>query len=377
METKFPAQKLLNWLQKNQRNLPWRKQYNPYEVWVSEVMLQQTRMDQAVPYFELFIKQFPNLESLAKAKEDSVLKAWEGLGYYSRARNLHQAAKEIVNQLDGKIPRTKNELEKLPGFGPYISSAVASIAFEQNEAVVDGNVVRVLSRFYGLNKSLQERTYFSTIAEKILPKGKARNFNQGLMELGALICLPKNPECMKCPLQENCYAFENKAQEKFPKKIKKKKVPVKKFIGLVLEQNRKLFLRKRTEQGLLKNLWEFPLIETKPNFLDKAELEQKIKKELNLEVKLEKGLGKVKHSYTHFKQEVWIWKAKIKENNSLQFFSHNQIRKLALSKVNHKILEKWMTSNTDIKLSLDEIKQIKQSLKDLQAGKILSLKELK
>ncbi|MBU0636210.1 A/G-specific adenine glycosylase, partial [Candidatus Micrarchaeota archaeon] len=180
MKTLFSTQKLLNWFEKNQRSLPWRQQYNPYQVWVSEVMLQQTRVDQMLSYYKRFLKQFPSIQALAQAREETVLKSWEGLGYYARARNLHKAAQQIVSNYNGKMPSTKEELKKLPGFGDYIASAVSSIAFNQSNAVVDGNVFRVIARFFGIQSDIanaKTKQEFQSIAEKILPPKKSRYFN--------------------------------------------------------------------------------------------------------------------------------------------------------------------------------------------------------
>jgi A/G-specific adenine glycosylase len=340
MARKFQDKKLLAWFKKNQRKLPWRKNYNPYWVWVSEVMLQQTQVEQALPYFERFLKKFPTIKSLASSKEQTVLKAWEGLGYYSRARNLHKAAQQVVEKYRSQLPEEKAELEKLPGLGPYMAAAVASIAFKKDEALVDGNVVRVLSRFYGSKKTTQDREYFLDVARKILPKGKARSFNQALMELGALVCVPKNPLCAKCPLRENCFAFEKGVQEKFPIKVKKKKVPTKVFAAVIVKDDGGYLMRQRTHQGLLANMWEFPMIEMQSFGLPLKRLERVLESEFGVAVYLEKELGIIKHSYTHFKQVVQIYTAKTAwKPKTMHVVNTVKLKRLPLSKVNHKILD--------------------------------------
>lgn len=337
----FPSTELLEWFQKNQRKLPWRKEYHPYEVWVSETMLQQTRVEQMIPYFERFLKRFPSIEKLAQAKEQSVLKAWEGLGYYSRARNLHRAAQQIVSKNSGKIPQTSEELKQLPGFGEYIASAVASIAFNESVAVVDGNVFRVLSRFFGIPSNISESTAkkeFQERAQQILPKQKSREFNQALMELGALVCVPQQPLCSRCPLQENCFAQKNGLQEKFPVRTKKTKRPTRVFAAALAQNQNAIWLVKR-KQRLLQGLWEFPSVTFHPLADSKKELEKKFFQEFGETVLLGKEIGRISHEYTHFRQQIVLFEATMPKKQQAQWTPKKSVQSLPFSNANQKLLE--------------------------------------
>ncbi len=339
---KFPFAKLLEWFQQNQRALPWRKKYQPYEIWVSEIMLQQTRVEQMIPYFEKFLKKFSSIEKLAQAKEQTVLKAWEGLGYYSRARNMHAAAKQIVSKNSGKIPKTAEELKQLPGFGEYISNAVASIAFNEPVAVVDGNVFRVLSRFFGIRLNIAEtktKKEFQLLANQILPKKKAREFNQAVMELGALVCLPQQPLCSQCPLQEKCFARKNNLQDFFPVKTKKKKKPVKTVASFLVQQQEKTWLIQR-KQRLLQGLWELPQIPFNPLTDSKKELEKKMGKAFGVRVSIGSELAKIGHDYTHFHQTIFLFQASVQKNEKIGWIEKKELKKIPLSKANQKLLEK-------------------------------------
>ncbi len=341
MEKKIPSAALLNWFEKNQRPLPWRKSYIPYEVWLSEVMAQQTRIEQMLPFYDKFLKKFPTVQSLADADEESVLKAWEGLGYYTRARNLQHAAKQIAHEKKGKIPQTKEELEKLKGFGPYISSAVASIAFNEDVCVVDGNVLRVAARFWGDSRDIADAKTKNVFEEKlqtILPRGRARDFNQALMELGALVCTPQNPLCNECPLQKECFAFAHSKQSDFPVKTKKGKVPHKHFAALRIEKNGELFLLPRKEK-LLHGMYEFPMVEYTPLHDSVKVLEKKFN-EKGFNVKLGKPRSSVLHQYSHFTQHVHVFDAKLGGERKEGWVDKKSLKKIPLSKVQQKILER-------------------------------------
>lgn len=337
----FPAEKLVRWFKKNQRNLPWRKNYKPFEVWVSEIMLQQTRVEQMLPYYHRFLEQFPSVTALAVAKEETVLKAWEGLGYYSRARNLHRATQKIVFEKKGRIPQTAEELKELPGFGEYIANAVASIAFNQLVAVVDGNVFRVLGRYFGIHSDIAEaktKKEFQKIAYQILPKGKAREFNQGLMELGALVCLPQQPLCTQCPLREKCVAKKQRQQNLFPVKTKKPKRPIKTFAAILVQLPEKVWLVKR-KQKLLQGLWEFPQVPLQPLSDSKRELEKRFGNEFCVTILLGKEIGRIEHDYTHFHQSIVLFEAAVSEKSGIEWISKTKIKKLPLSKANQKLLK--------------------------------------
>jgi A/G-specific adenine glycosylase len=260
------SQKILLWYAKNKRTLPWRRTKDPYRIWLSEIMLQQTRVAQGLPYYEKFIEQFPAVDDLASASEERVLKLWQGLGYYSRARNLHATAKIIVSEHDGKFPQTYNELILLKGVGDYTASAIASICFDEPEPVVDGNVYRVLSRFYGAEfpiNSTKGIQFFKELAREVMDTENVRDYNQGIMEFGAMQCVPKNPDCSKCPLNYGCLALQKNKIGELPVKLNKTKVKKRFFNYLVLlDTNQKTLLSQRKGKGIWQNLWEFPLLET-------------------------------------------------------------------------------------------------------------------
>lgn len=253
---------LLSWFEKEQRDLPWRKDNDAYKVWVSEIMLQQTRVDTVIPYFEEFMRQFPTIQALAEASEEQVLKAWEGLGYYSRVRNLHSAVKEVQEKYDSVVPNTPKEISMLKGIGPYTSGAILSIAYGIPEPAVDGNVMRVLSRIFSIWDDIAKpstRKVFENIVREIISLENPSAFNQALMELGALICTPGMPSCLLCPVREHCRAFHEGVQRELPVKSKKKKPKAISLAAAVLiDRSGRFLIHKRSDTGLLANLWEFP-----------------------------------------------------------------------------------------------------------------------
>lgn len=264
----FPIQKfqesLLYWFERNMRDLPWRKDRDPYKVWVSEIMLQQTRVDTVIPYFNRFIERFPTIEALASAPEDDVLKHWEGLGYYSRARNLQSAVQEVQEQYGGVVPDNPEEISKLKGVGPYTAGAILSIAYGKPEPAVDGNVMRVFSRIFAIEDDIQKpktRKLFEELIRGIIPKDATSFFNQGIMELGALICSPKSPQCLFCPVSEMCKGRELGIEQQLPVKQKKKKPSAQQLVAGVLVNEDKVWIRQRPATGLLAKLYEFPNIE--------------------------------------------------------------------------------------------------------------------
>ncbi|RIA08413.1 A/G-specific DNA-adenine glycosylase [Flavobacteriaceae bacterium MAR_2010_72] len=258
---------LTNWYSVYKRELPWRNTKNPYNVWLSEIILQQTQIKQGLPYYNAFVDQYPTIFDLANANEAEVLKLWQGLGYYSRARNLLATAKFITDELDGKFPKTYNDLLQLKGVGDYTASAIASICYDQPNAVVDGNVYRVLSRFFGIDtpiNSTQGVKEFKTLATSLIDKQHPGEYNQAIMEFGARQCKPKNPDCTICPLMSNCFAFHNHKIDDLPAKLKKTKVTTKYFNFLVfVSADKKTMFHKRTGNGIWRNLYQFPLVETK------------------------------------------------------------------------------------------------------------------
>jgi A/G-specific adenine glycosylase len=256
---------LTDWYLQNRRNLPWRKTTDPYIIWLSEIILQQTRVAQGLPYFMAFAEAFPTVKSLAEAPEEKVLKLWQGLGYYSRARNLHATAKMVNEEMGGIFPADYNGLLKLRGVGDYTAAAIASFAYEEEVPVVDGNVYRVLARYFGITTDISSsgaKKEFTAKAASLMPEGRASLFNQAIMEFGALQCVPKNPPCMICPLMSDCVAFNTGRVKELPVKLKKTKVTNRYFNYLIVKDvNGKSIIQKRSAKGIWQNLYEFPLLE--------------------------------------------------------------------------------------------------------------------
>ena len=256
---------LINWYAENHRDLPWRHNPTPYEVWLSEVILQQTRVNQGMDYYLRFIERWPSVTDLAKATEEEVLKMWQGLGYYSRARNLHKCAKQVVNQYDGKFPADFEQLKKLQGIGSYTAAAIASIAFNLSHAVVDGNVYRVLSRLFDIStpiNNIEGQNLFSHLADELLNRERPGLHNQAMMEFGALHCTPKNPNCLLCPLQAQCLALAHQTVMQRPVKLQKVKVTNRYFNYLVINIKDSIYLHKRSDNDIWRNLYDFPCIES-------------------------------------------------------------------------------------------------------------------
>ncbi|TDD99322.1 A/G-specific adenine glycosylase [Flavobacterium cellulosilyticum] len=257
---------LIIWYLQNKRDLPWRKTDKPYRIWLSEIMLQQTRVAQGTPYFLSFITAFPTVFDLAQADEEQVLKLWQGLGYYSRARNLHKTAQFVANELSGIFPDNYNDLLKLKGVGEYTAAAIASFSFNEAVPVVDGNVFRVLSRYFDIETDISlasAKKEFAALAFELMPKDNPAIFNQAIMEFGALQCVPKSPDCTICVFNSSCAALQKKKVDQLPVKSKKLKVRNRYFNYLVVkDEEAKTILQKRTAKGIWHNLYEFPLLES-------------------------------------------------------------------------------------------------------------------
>ncbi|MDU7475188.1 MAG: A/G-specific adenine glycosylase [Paenibacillus macerans] len=263
----FFSTELLDWYERSKRDLPWRRHRDPYYIWVSEIMLQQTRVDTVIPYFHRFIERFPTIQDLAEAPEEEVLKCWEGLGYYSRARNLQAAARQVVERHGGAVPDNKADVSALKGVGPYTAGAIMSIAFNRPEPAVDGNVMRVLSRYFLIDEDIMKtgtRTLMENLAAELIPEGRAADFNQALMELGALVCTPKSPQCLICPVMARCAGRLAGAEERLPVKSKAKPPrPEYRLVALVEGGGAlggRVLVRRRPDTGLLARMWELPHI---------------------------------------------------------------------------------------------------------------------
>lgn len=298
------TQKLLKWYSANPRSMPWKNTREPYKIWLSEIILQQTRVEQGLPYYERITKKFPTVNHLANASEDEVLKLWEGLGYYTRARNLHAAAKQVVNDFGGKFPDTHEEILKLKGVGPYSAAAIASFAFDMPYAVVDGNVFRVLARYFGIREAVDStkgKRTFTELAQKLLDKNHPADYNQAIMNFGALVCKPAHPECNTCIFKKECVAFTRNAVFAFPVKEKKITIRNRWFNFLVLENELEIIIEKRNEKDIWKGLYQFPLVETN-TYQSEADFVKSWKKSSFFSKKKIsiKGISKVmKHKLTH------------------------------------------------------------------------------
>lgn len=256
---------LLKWYHKNKRPLPWRNTKDPFTIWISEIILQQTRIKQGTPYFEKFITRFPTVNDLAIAHENEILHMWQGLGYYSRARNLHFSAKYIKTELKGKFPSNYKDIIKLKGVGEYTAAAIASFCFNERVAAIDGNVYRVITRLFDIKEAIDKslgKNKVAAICNKLIPKNNPGDFNQALMDFGATLCLPKNPDCENCPLDTKCLSKQNNTQLKRPVKLVRIKQRKRYFTYIVAYDNRHIFINKRKGNDIWKELYEFPLIES-------------------------------------------------------------------------------------------------------------------
>lgn len=345
------SSKLLAWYQTNQRTLPWRghASRSAYAVWVSEIMLQQTRVEAVIPYFERWLRLFPTVRDLAAATERDVLNAWEGLGYYSRARNLHKAAKIVVEQYNGELPRDLEELRKLPGIGRYTLGAIASIAFGMDVAALDGNIKRVYARIFDVAEPIDSpagEKILWDLADKNLPKGHAGDYNQALMDLGATICMPKNPRCLICPAMKLCKARQHGTQNERPVKQPKKDVPHYTHAAALVIQRGRVLLAQRPSEGLLGGMWEFPngRVEGDPaRGLSKA-----LKTGYNLRLRVlgdrggrnKEALGVVQHGYSHFSVTVHVFRCElvsIPESTNLQWIALKRLHDYPMGKIDRQI----------------------------------------
>jgi len=340
---------LLDWFQKNQRRLPWREDRHWYLVWVSEVMLQQTQVNTVIPYFDRFMKRFPTMHDLADASQEEVLKLWEGLGYYSRARNMHRAARMIRTEYDAELPRDIKKVLRLPGFGPYISHAVLSLAFNLAFAVVDGNVKRVITRLFAVKDDLRLAKTHETIqvlADKMLPDDRPGMFNEAMMELGALICLPVSPACDQCPIMNFCQAKIQGITSRIPYKSAAKKIPQVESVAVILRSGKRYLIGKRPQNKMLAGLWEFPVVRLSVGMgADQIDADY-LFEQVNITVRPIKSWPEIKHAYTHFKLSLYprffdLIDGKIKDTfyDELRWLTLEQIKSLPMHKAMWKILD--------------------------------------
>jgi len=354
------SSKLLVWYRDNKRNLPWRgpRYASAYAIWVSEIMLQQTRVETVIPYFEKWMRLFPNVRKLAKASELDVLNVWEGLGYYSRARNLHKAAQIVAEEYKGEIPRDLDELRKLPGIGRYTLGAIASIAFGMDVSALDGNIKRVYARIFDVIEPVDSpvgEKFLWQLADEHLPKGQAGDYNQALMDLGATICVPRNPRCLICPVMGLCKAQKIGTQNERPVKMPKKAVPhYVHAAGVIVGQIDNLphvLLAQRPSKGLLGGMWEFPngRVDGDPE----RGLANALKTgyNLRLRVKREKGvkkkepIGIVQHGYSHFSVEVHVFCCELlsmPEGTNLRWVSLKELDDFPMGKIDRQTAQMIM-----------------------------------
>ncbi|MBC8265990.1 MAG: A/G-specific adenine glycosylase [Flavobacteriales bacterium] len=338
--------KIIDWFTKNKRSLPWRNSKNPYKIWLSEIILQQTKVAQGLPFYNKFICNYPTVAHLAKATENEVLKLWQGLGYYSRARNLHYTAKEIVKKYNGVFPKDYNTILKLKGVGTYTASAICSFAYNLPFAVVDGNVIRLLSRYFGIATAFDSsdgKKEFQLLAQKLLIKDSAAENNQAIMEFGALQCTPKSPNCNICPMQNSCFAFNNHLVNELPKKSKKLKIRKRYFEFLIINENKKLAIQKR-KNGIWKGLYQFPLIENTNETTENTIIQSKDWKNLfnNKATNIMKISSTIKHQLTHQTIYARFWHISTKPIllKNTDYIRKEDIKKYPIPKLLEKYLEK-------------------------------------
>lgn len=345
------SEKLLNWYELNKRDLPWRRNPTPYAVWVSEIMLQQTRVETVIPYFLRWMERFPNLESLAQSSLQNVLSAWEGLGYYSRARNLHKAAQIILERYAGLLPDNPKALRNLPGIGRYTAGAIASIAFGRDAPALDGNMRRVLARVFNVAEAARspagERRLWGLAAE-YLPPGRAGDFNQALMDLGATLCTPQAPDCQRCPLFTDCAARELGLQEQRPVVAGKAAIPHHTVTAAVIQRDQQVLITQRPSNGLLGGLWEFPGGKLQLGEDLATCLQREIREELGVEIRVGAPFGEYRHAYTHFRVTLHAFLCRLCDGTApravqvqdLRWVSPNELADYPMGKIDRQIAQR-------------------------------------
>lgn len=341
---------LMQWYKIHKRALPWRETCDPYKIWISEIMLQQTQVSTVIDYYYRFIERFPTVEALANASLDEIMKAWEGLGYYARARNLHKAAKEILQRFHGKMPETLEDLLSLPGMGKSTAGAVLSLGYGKPAPVLDGNVMRVFARLFRITENVQHASVIKSlweIAEKLLPSKNVRAYNEALMELGAMICKPQNPRCNQCPVASFCQAFKYSVQNELPVKSPKRPLPHFHVTAGIIWKDNHILITQRPPKGLLGGLWEFPGGKQEKGETLSECLIREIREELDLEIEILRPLVSVKHAYTHFKITLHAFECKYKSGKlslrecmNAKWIRPEEIENFAFPGADRKIIEK-------------------------------------
>ncbi|MBE9031574.1 A/G-specific adenine glycosylase [filamentous cyanobacterium LEGE 11480] len=350
------SQALLNWYDASGRDLPWRRTQDAYAIWISEIMLQQTQVKTVLPYYDRWLQQFPDVQTLAATAQQTVLKAWEGLGYYARARNLHRASQMIVERFNGEFPNNFDDAMSLPGIGRTTAGGILSSAFNLPLPIMDGNVKRVLARLIGLTvppaKALDQ---LWEISAQLVPTDNGRDFNQAFMDLGATICTPKNPACLLCPWRTSCQAYQHNQQTQLPISERKKSLPHK-TIGVVMITNNQgeILINQRPEQGLLGGLWEFPSLEVPSGRSTLNAIKKTIPQNFGIRFKLPTAIIQIEHTYTHFKATFHVYQADL----DIETETHRQ----TANSNGAAIEQRWIKLN-----QLDQFPFPKSHLKMIQA----------
>lgn len=378
-EIKQLQENFLDWYDEKKRHLPWRMNTDPYRVWISEIMLQQTRVDTVIDYYYRFMEEFPTIHALATADEEKLLKVWEGLGYYSRVRNLQAAAKQMVADFAGKMPDTVEEIASLKGIGPYTTGAIASISFGLPEPAIDGNVMRVVSRLFEIEADIAKassRKVFDEAMRKIIPKVAPGDFNQALMDLGSSVCTPKKPECPVCPLKDFCLAYKDDKMTDFPVKTKKQPPKPVYYVAAAIENSQgEFWLVQRPENGLLAKMWTFPLLEIDETHYQ--QLKSGFNKEESLQMELlvaeedkaeqvlpfeeahviwqKRHLGEVTHVFSHLKWHLLLFYGRMIEGEAPekmpgQWVAKDEFSKLVFPKPQQKLVEQLDKNRRDNKV---------------------------
>lgn len=349
-------QDLLQWYDENKRSMPWRETDDPYRIWVAEIMLQQTRVDTVREYYLRFLEAFPTVEALAAADRDAVLKLWEGLGFYARARHMHEAAQHVVEEHDGKVPATKEAIQDLKGVGPYTAAAVLSIAYQKPHAVLDGNVIRVLSRVFAVDEDAttsSTKRHLRRLANELLPSERPGDFNQALMELGALVCTPRTPTCNRCPVQEACRAYAAGTQSDYPVTPESTPVPHHDIAVGLVEKDDHLLIQRRPDDGLLGGLWEFPGGKQEEGESLETACRREVREELGIDVSVDEPFYTLSHAYSHFKITLHAFRCHIadgtpaaQEDQPFRWVTVEELDEYAFPRANRRLIEELKRRQT-------------------------------
>lgn len=349
-QQQFFRQNLLTWYQPEARPLPWKGIQNPYHIWLSEIILQQTRVEQGMAYYLRFVEAYPQIQDLAAAPDDEVMKLWEGLGYYSRARNLLAAARYVASELGGSFPDTYEGIRQLKGVGPYTAAAIASFAYNLPHAVVDGNVFRVLARFFGISTaqdSTEGKKQFTQLAEQLLDAHQAARYNQAIMDFGATVCLPRAPKCSQCPLREQCVALKEQRISELPVKTKKINKTERFFHYLVLNHQGKVLIQKREAKDIWLHLYQFPLLERESLDMSHEVLLEQIGEKWQVQARMRSASKIFQQVLTHQLVNVRFWELEVEEMPANELAGYLLVMKADLNKYAFpKVIDRYLGDRT-------------------------------